>query len=217
MARSGNPNSKLTAETPTKRNGNDPDSPAMETPFTKAKRRRKVPTDETKGDGNSDVNGQSTTGSLDPFQTTVAEETPPSKAVRISVLTTPAQRFTEKLKIGTEPSSTSTPEHTATKNATQRLAQTLGTSPTFAPPIFSPPKGMASLSLEGESSLTLTVLDLIRSDNVELKPSTEIQIRHEIDLMVDIGKAKVERYEETISKLHKRVDELEGIVFHLTE
>lgn len=71
--------------------------------------------------------------------------------------------------------------------------------------------------LEGESSLTTTVLGLIRSDNVELKPSTEIQIRHEIDLAVDISKAKVQRYEETISKLHGRVDELEQMILHLTE
>lgn len=212
MTRSANPNFKLTAETPSKRNGNDPDSPAMETPFTKAKRRRKVPTDETADNENNRIIGQSTSGSLDPFQTTVAQRTQPSIAAMGSILTTPAQLFAEQMKIATKLSSDFTPVHAATENATQRLAQTLGMSPKFASP-----KGMASLNPEGESSLALTVLDLIRSDNVELKPSTEIQIRHEINLMVDIGKTKVERYEETISKLHKRVDELEGIVFHLTE
>lgn len=76
---------------------------------------------------------------------------------------------------------------------------------------------MTNPVIEGESSLTSTVLGLIRSDNVELKPSTEIQIRHEIDLVVDIGKAKVQRFDETISKLHERVDELERMILHLTE
>jgi hypothetical protein len=201
-------------ETPTKVVGNEPDSLEIETPFTKAKR-RKVTIDATKSNKYNDVIDQSATGSRDPFRTAGAQETPPGKAVQIPVFSTSVQRFAEKLKIGTDPLPTSGPEHklaSGNANSTDQLAEILGTSPTSARS-----KGLASFGLELESSLASTVLELIRSDNVELKPSTEIQIRHEIDLVVDLGNTKVQRYQETISKLHERVDELEQIVLHLTE
>jgi hypothetical protein len=51
----------------------------------------------------------------------------------------------------------------------------LDTSPTPGP--F---KEAASLGLEIESGLATTILKLIRSDNLELKASTEMQLRHEI-------------------------------------
>lgn len=182
----------------------------METPFTKAKRRRKVPTDDSTSNGSRSANDQSGTGGDDPFQTSMAPESP-SKSLKTSLLSTPTQRFADKLKIGSTPLLVSNQDVISTKNAKQ-TAQELGPSP-----IFTRAKGMVIPVLEGESSLTTTVLGLIRSDNVELKPSTEIQIRHEIDLAVDISKAKVQRYEETISKLHGRVDELEQMILHLTE
>lgn len=190
-------------ETPTKTIGNEPDSLEIETPFTKAKR-RKVTIDATKSDRDND-----------PFRTAGAQETPPSKPLQVPLFSTSVQCFAEKLKFGTDPLPTSDPEHkpaASNANSTEQLADISGTSSTSARS-----KNLAGFGLEMESSLASTVLELIRSDKVDLKPSTEIQIRHEIDLVVDLGNTKVQRYQETISKLHERVDELEQIVLHLTE
>jgi len=70
----------------------------------------------------------------------------------------------------------------------------------------------ASLNPEGESDLITTVLELIRSDNLELKASTKLQLRHEIGLALDVGRTKVGRYQETITELCKRLDEVETVV-----
>ena len=69
---------------------------------------------------------------------------------------------------------------------------------------------------KGDSDLTTTVLELIRSENIELKASTEMQMRHEIGLRLDVDGTKVRRYEETIRELRKRLDEMETMVLHLT-
>lgn len=62
----------------------------------------------------------------------------------------------------------------------------------------------------------MSVLELIRSDNLELKVSTEMQLRHEIGLKLDVSETKLRRSKETISELRKRIDELETMVLHLT-
>jgi hypothetical protein len=67
-----------------------------------------------------------------------------------------------------------------------------------------------------ESDLITRVLDLIRADHPDLKASTEMQLRHEIGLTLDLEETKSRRYESTISMLRKKVDELETMVFHLT-
>ena len=64
--------------------------------------------------------------------------------------------------------------------------------------------------LKGESDLTTTILELIRAENRELKISTEMQIRHEIALKLDLAEAKMRRYKETISALCKRLDKFES-------
>lgn len=197
--------------TPKKTEHNGQDGPVVETPFTKAKRRRKVPLDVTECNGTGSINGQSGASSEDPFKTPMAAESP-NKSIRTSVLSTPTQRFAEKLKIGASPLPASNLDLMVPTKDAKQIARELG-----EPPIFPQSKIMANPVFEEESSLTSTVLGLIRSDNVELKPSTEIQIRHEIDLVVDIGKAKVQRYDETICKLHERVDELERMILHLTD
>lgn len=92
-----------------------------------------------------------------------------------------------------------------------RLLQSLNMSPT--PGRFNNRTG---LSHHGDSDLTTIVLELIRSDNPELKASTEIQLRHEIDLRLDVSETKLRRYEETITELRKRLDEMETMVLHLT-
>lgn len=199
------------AETPKKVEGSGRDDLEIETPFTKAKKRRKVPTDDTKFNAGDSVTDQGSTGDRDPFITSVAPETP-NKTIKVSILSTPSQRFAEMLQIGTSTLSGSNLDQIPTTSNAERTAPELD-----ALPISARGKSIANPSLRGDSTLTSAVLDLIRSDNVELKPSTEIQIRHEIDLVVDVGRARVQRYQETISKLHERIDELERMILHLTE
>jgi len=62
----------------------------------------------------------------------------------------------------------------------------------------------------------MTVLELIRSDNLKLKASTEVQLRHKIGMKLDVGETKLQRYEETISELCNRLDGMETTVLHLT-
>jgi hypothetical protein len=74
----------------------------------------------------------------------------------------------------------------------------------------------ASLNPEEEPNLITTVLELIRSDSLELKASTELQLRHEIGLVLDIGRTKVGRYQEIITELRIRLNEVEKMALHLT-
>jgi hypothetical protein len=69
-----------------------------------------------------------------------------------------------------------------------------------------------NLKTERSSNLTETVISLIHSENIELKESTEIQIRHEIDMELDLNEAKALRNKKTISKLSTRIDELVDMV-----
>jgi hypothetical protein len=72
---------------------------------------------------------------------------------------------------------------------------------------------MITRHLRGDPDLTTIVLELIRSDNPE---PNEVQLRHEIDLRLDVSETKLRRYEETITELRKRLDEMETMVLHLT-
>ncbi len=75
----------------------------------------------------------------------------------------------------------------------------------------------ARVGPDAESGLNMIVLKLIRSENLKLKASTEMQLRHEIDLELDLGATKEQRHKDTISKLCRRIDELETMVLHLME
>ena len=182
---------------------------SLETPLTKAKRKR----EQTEATEHHDRNLGGTEGSS---QTIVAQDIPSRKAARTSTLAASAQRFKETMKslTGSLPTPDSREHRVASTNtgSEQRPLQLLDTSPT--PGRF---KDVASLGLEIESGLTTTVLKLIRSDNLQLKASTEMQLRHEIDLELDLGAARLQRQKETISKLCKRVDELEAMVLHIRE
>ena len=166
--------------------------------------------------GDDDLYNRNVDGSERSSQTIVAQGILPRKAAKASILSTPGQRFTEKLKSRME--SLPTPdsrEHRAAscnKDSEQRLFQLLDTSPT--PGRF---RDAARPGFDAESDLTTTILKLIRSDNLELKASTEIQLRHEIDLQLDLGTAKEQRHKDTITRLCTRVDELETMVLQLTE
>ena len=74
-----------------------------------------------------------------------------------------------------------------------QLLQSADTSPT--PGRF---YDRTSLYGNGESDLATAILELLRSDNLKLKASTEVQVRHEIGLALDVGETKLRRYEETI-------------------
>jgi hypothetical protein len=200
----------LSFETPKKAETSGQAAPEKETPFTKAKK-RKAPTDAAKEGEIDGIDRQNSAVDKDPFFTPKAPDTP-SNATRAFTLTTPTQRFAEKLRIGVSPLSAPNLFPIPATNNSEPTTEGLEASP-----MQDRAKRKAESEFETDSSLTSTVLNLLRSDNIVLKPSTEIQIRHEIDLVVDIGKAKIQRYEETISKLHERVDELERMILILTE
>ena len=77
-------------------------------------------------------------------------------------------------------------------------------------------KDGAILKLQKESDLATTVLKLLRSDNLKLRAATETQLRLEIGLRLDMDATKLRRYEETISELYNKVDELETMVANLS-
>jgi hypothetical protein len=95
----------------------------------------------------------------------------------------------------------------------QRSLQSLDISPTPAGRF----NDRTGLSLEEPPDLATAILELIRSDGLDLKASTEMQIRHEIGLRLDVDETKLRRYEETISEQRKRLDELETAVLRLTQ
>lgn len=148
------------------------------------------------------------------MQDNAAIDSPSRKAAKATRFSTPGQTFNEKLKACLvslpTPDSGGKPVGDMTTSE-PRLRQSIEILPT-------PARLNNTINLRGErkSDLTMTVLRLIRSDNLELTESTEFQIGREIDLELDLNKARVRRYKETISKLCKRLDESETTVGHLT-
>ena len=65
------------------------------------------------------------------------------------------------------------------------------------------------LKLDDETNLSTNVLQLLHSDNVKLRVSTEIHLRHIITLAEDVYEIKLRKFEATVSELRKRLDELE--------
>jgi hypothetical protein len=169
-----------------------------ETSFTKAKRKRasRDITNHDDSDDNCDRNLDVYESSLqptmapdDPFTHSRQHSEHTRKAARTSTLSTPGQRFIERLESRTV------------------------SLPTPTPGRFN---DRTNLNPDEESDLTMTVLELIRSDNPKLKAFTELQLRHKIGTKLDVGETKLWRYEETISALRNRLDEMETTVLHLT-
>jgi hypothetical protein len=199
-----------------------PQSP--DTPFTMAKRKR-VSGDITNQDNDGDDCNRTKRGNESSLRPTMVLDDPfarpgqppehTRKSVKATTLSTPGQPFTERLKSHTVslPTPDSQGRISASNDTTSesRLPRSPEMSPT--PGLFN---NRVRGSLPGKPDLTTTVLELIRSDNIELKTSTEMKLRHEIGLESDVTHAKLRRYEETISELRKRVDELETMVLHLT-
>lgn len=190
----------------------------MQTPWTKATTKRKiggnVELDDTEDYPPQNLEGNQ--GSLDstirigdPF--TNSGETPnrARKAARTPIPSTPSRQFTQRLKRCRAPSPTpSSQDHLAVVNSIiaqpQRPQSVLTSSST--------PCGTTSrigVSGDQESDLTTAVLELIHSEGLELSVSTELKLRHKIGLVLDVGQAKLRRYEETISELHRKLNDQE--------
>ena len=203
------PNILPPAETPKKHGSNARDNSEVETPFTKAKKRKKEATEAT--DHNSAKAIRDQTAITDPFYVPTVPETP-HKTAKAATLPTPTTRFAEKLRIKDNPLDDASLGFMPATEQAEGPPRTLGASLMPNGDIHADEPSLGEMS-----SLAAVVLNLIQSDKIELKPSTKIQIRHEIDLVVDVGRAKVQRYEETICMLHERIEELEKMVLHLTD
>ncbi|RFU33944.1 hypothetical protein B7463_g2349, partial [Scytalidium lignicola] len=187
----------------------DTDRSSLETPFTKAKRKRviiDVP-EPLEGLYSWDLGGSS--------NPVVKWETPPPKVAKVSPISSSGQVSAERLKSFAESLPTPTSRlHTTSNRSTNPQHQPLQLDATPTPARFKDP---AHLCFNTESDLTTIILKLIRSDTTELKISTEIQLRHEIELHLDLDMAKEQRHKDVISRLSKRVEELETLVLQLTE
>jgi hypothetical protein len=172
-----------------------------ETPFTKAKRKAV----------SRDL--QPTIVLDDPFTYSSRSSDGERKAARTSTLSTPGQHFIQKLKSHAVslPTPDSREDISASTNTISQPRLWQGISP-----VPGLPSEKISFDTEGDSDLTMSVLELIGSDNLELKVSTEMQLRHEIGLKLDVSETNLRRSKETISELRKRIDELETMVLHLT-
>jgi len=139
----------------------------------------------------------------------------PRKAARTSTLSTPGQRFTETLKSHTVslPNPSLRGRVSAVTNAASKLELSRLSDISPTPGRFG---DGTSLNSKRDSDLTTTVLELLHSDKVELRAVTEAQIRLEIGLKMDVDEIKLLRYEETISKLREKIDEMEATVMRST-
>ena len=179
-------------------------------PFATAK--RKTMSDKTPNDdSDKDTRARTLEGDEGSSQSTINADSPPRKVVRKAPHLAPTRDVPEEVEHGGTllPTPHSRDRQPASNHsfAELRRRQLRDTSPTPGR-IFI---GTNSIINPGDedSDLTTRVMDLIRSDNLELKVATEMQLRHEIDLELDLSKAKMRRYENTIYTLYERLDNLE--------
>lgn len=210
-------------ETPTKagtnRDGTGSVGQSFETPFTKAKRKAVTTdnvddnTNDDQGNDNANANGVSPLPAATADLRELPERT--QKATKVSAASKPGQSFIDRLQGRWPP--LPTPESrdqltldeaviTASRQPLQRE-----TSPT--PARF---HGVLGVNFSEDSDLITKILELVRADNPKLKASTEMQLRHEAGLAIDMNETKLRRCDVTISELQKRVDELETMVYNLT-
>ena len=152
-------------------------------------------------DSNTDNDSRAKTleGDGDSFRNTTNADGPPRKMARVSPEV--GERGGPSLPT---PHSRDHRSASSRSLAELRRAQLRDTSPT-------PSRFVATNSaiLAEESDLTTRIVALIRSDNPDLKITTQMQLQHEIDLELDLSAATLLRYENTIGTLYKRVAELE--------
>ncbi len=103
------------------------------------------------------------------------------------------------------PVSLPTPNSRASGDRTSRPAflQSLDMSPT--PRRFNE----VGFKSDEDEDLSVAVLELLRSDNLKLKTSTEVQLRHTINSAVGVYETRLRKSEGTISELRRKLDDLE--------
>jgi hypothetical protein len=122
------------------------------------------------------------------------------------MVSTPSERSVDRPRGGTQSMPMANPGggmFTVT-NIFSTRAPALDVSPT--------PHRFSSLSLKSskDADLTTTILELLRSNNVKLSTSAEVHLRHTINLKVGVYETELQQFEETVSELHAKIDELEG-------
>lgn len=129
-------------------------------------------------------------------------ESPSRKAAKTNSLSTPGGRKSRRVALPPTPETLDRGKRKAVEAAPVEEANT---SPTTRPPKDSP----TTRTGQQVSDLTTRVMNLLREENLDLKGSTELLIRHEIDEELDLNATKVKSRERTISRMAEKIDELE--------
>ncbi len=177
---------------------------SLRTPWTIAKR-KPVSIEVSDEDENGGPSNRSSDGDELPEFEDI--DSPSRKMPKITRFSTPGKTFGE----GTKNAAASLP----TPDTGNQLVGVATSSRSRLPNRTSPPPQLEHaiiLNNERESNLTAAVIKLIRSEGIEMKESTEIQIRHEIDMELRLNETKERSYKGTISKLSARLDQLENMV-----
>ena len=186
----------------------------LETLWTKALSKRKAGDfsepieieDHSDGDdGGNKGHLRSTAVKDDPFTHSYQASDRARKSIRKSVSSTTRQQFTEKLNISKDALPfTSSRDCVAANNCRTPLPQRFQSVRTLS--VSHGVNDTTSFD-DGHSNLAPAVIELIRLNNLVLDASTEAQIRHKIGLVLDVGEAKLRRYEETIAELCRKLDD----------
>ena len=179
-----------------------------ETPWTKA--RRKLSWREASGE---DENGGSSKRKGDGDRVQVlggdegSEYSPSRKVPKFSELTTPGcHPFMDKLKEAAPPLTPDTLDPKKGKSIEEASIQQANTLRRPSPLT----DNSKDCTIRGIPNLASRVLRLIREDNLELKGSTELLIRHEIEVELGLNVTKVASCERTILRMAERINKLES-------
>lgn len=66
------------------------------------------------------------------------------------------------------------------------------------------------ISGDGEAGFAEDVLALLLAENIQIKPSFEVRLRHVINMRVRVHETKLQMYEETVVELSKKLAEAES-------
>jgi N-acetylglutamate synthase-like GNAT family acetyltransferase len=81
----------------------------------------------------------------------------------------------------------------------------------FEPPLTSPtPQRLFALAKGPDQPLLTEILDLLKFANIEMKSSTELQLRHLVNIKVATYETKVRACEATINDLREKLVEMES-------
>ncbi|KUJ23944.1 uncharacterized protein LY89DRAFT_679217 [Mollisia scopiformis] len=190
------------------------------TPWTLSKRKRgsdsgsrEVSDEENGGPSGANGNEQSDAAEFESDELVeVGDGSPSRKAPRRTMLDTPGQVLEERLNNAA--ATLPTPD-TGKKPEAEGVASGSRTSKQLT--LASARLGdVIDLTEDTPSALTIAVMDELHSAKVRLNDSTKAYIGHLIDSEIDQHDAKMRRNQKTISKMKKRLDELESLVLALT-